>query len=142
MALLLGAIADDFTGATDLANTLVRGGLGTVQTIGVPDGEMEASGLDAIVIALKSRTAPAAEAVSDSLAALRWLRERGAGQILFKICSTFDSRPEGNIGPVADALSDALGARLSIVCPAFPANRARSIAAICSSAACRSPNRR
>ena len=102
---LLGCIADDFTGATDLANMLVRGGMRTVQSIGIP-GADDAEGLaaDAIVIALKSRTLPVAEAIDESLAALTWLRERGCQQIFFKYCSTFDSTPRGNIGPVTDAL--------------------------------------
>ena len=110
--LLLGCIADDFTGATDLANMLVRAGMRTVQTIGVPRGADVASDADAIVVALKSRTIPAREAVAQSLAALEWLRARGARQFYFKYCSTFDSTDEGNIGPVADALLDALGADL------------------------------
>ena len=121
MSLLLGAIADDFTGATDLANNLVRAGMRTVQTIGVPGGHGVAEA-DAVVVALKSRTAPVAEAVADSLAACRWLRERGAAQIYFKVCSTFDSTPAGNIGPVAEALMDELSAAFAIVTPAFPEN--------------------
>jgi uncharacterized protein YgbK (DUF1537 family) len=123
---LLGCIADDFTGATDLANTLVRAGMRTVQTIGVPEDARLAGDADAVVVALKSRTIPAAEAVSQSLAALRWLRGAGARQIYFKYCSTFDSTPAGNIGPVADSLLDALGADFAIACPAFPEN-ARTI---------------
>ena len=122
MSVLLGCIADDFTGATDLASMLVRGGMRTVQTIGVPDDPRLAAGADAVVVALKSRTIPAAEAVSQSLAALAWLREAGARQIFFKYCSTFDSTPAGNIGPVADRLLDALGAAFTIACPAFPEN--------------------
>jgi uncharacterized protein YgbK (DUF1537 family) len=121
----LGAIADDFTGATDLANTLVRGGMRTVQTIGVPEGALDAEA-DAVVVALKSRTIPPADAVAQSLAALRWLQARGAQQIYFKYCSTFDSTPEGNIGPVTDALLDALhgeGQGFTIACPAFPTNQ-------------------
>jgi uncharacterized protein YgbK (DUF1537 family) len=134
---LLGCIADDFTGATDLANMLVRGGMRTVQTIGVPasDEPLEA---DALVVALKSRTVPAADAVAQSLAALNWLRAQGCRQFFFKYCSTFDSTDAGNIGPVADALLDALagsdpgagstGERdasadaFTIACPAFPEN--------------------
>lgn len=119
--MLVGCIADDFTGATDVANMLVRGGLRTVQAIGVPEGKSIAEGADAIVVALKSRTVPAQEAVAQSLAALRWLREAGARQLYFKYCSTFDSTDAGNIGPVADALLDALGERFTIACPAFPA---------------------
>jgi 3-dehydrotetronate 4-kinase len=121
--LLLGCIADDFTGATDLASMLVRAGMRTVQTIGVPHGADVAPDADAIVVALKSRTIAAGNAVSQSLAALDWLRARGARQFYFKYCSTFDSTDEGNIGPVADALLDALGASFTIACPAFPANQ-------------------
>ena len=118
--LLLGCIADDFTGATDLANNLVRAGMKVVQTIGVPRGPVE--GVDAVVVALKSRTIPSAEAVAQSLAALRWLREQGCGQFYFKVCSTFDSTPQGNIGPVAEALLQALGTDFCCVTPAFPEN--------------------
>lgn len=117
---VLGCIADDVTGATDLANMLVRGGMRTIQTIGVPAADFDPDGVDAVVVALKSRTAPVGEAVRDSLAALDWLRAAGCRQILFKYCSTFDSTDEGNIGPVADALLAALGGDLAIVCPAFP----------------------
>jgi hypothetical protein len=108
MAVLLGAIADDFTGATDLANTLVGQGMHAVQVIGVPGSPVDLGDAEAVVVALKSRTTPVANAVADSLAALAWLREQGAEQIFFKYCSTFDSTAEGNIGPVADALLDAL----------------------------------
>jgi len=117
----LGCIADDFTGATDLANNLVRSGMRAVQTIGVPDGAPPADA-DAVVVALKSRTVPAADAVQQSLAALRWLREHGEQQIYFKYCSTFDSTPAGNIGPVTEALMDALGTDFTIATPAFPDN--------------------
>lgn len=119
--MLLGCIADDFTGATDLANMLVRGGMRTVQTIGGPRG---AAGIDAdaVVVALKSRTVPAQDAIAESLAACRWLRAAGARQIFFKYCSTFDSTDRGNIGPVADALMTELGAGFTIACPAFPEN--------------------
>jgi uncharacterized protein YgbK (DUF1537 family) len=118
---LLGCIADDFTGATDLANMLVRGGMRAVQTIGIPasDTAIEA---DALIVALKSRTIPAADAVAQSLAALEWLRAQGCRQFLFKYCSTFDSTDQGNIGPVANALLDALGDDFTIACPAFPEN--------------------
>ncbi|MEZ0603463.1 3-oxo-tetronate kinase [Paraburkholderia sp. IW21] len=123
---LLGCIADDFTGATDLANMLVRGGMRTVQTIGVP-ASSEAVEADALVVALKSRTIPAADAVAQSLAALDWLRAQGCRQFFFKYCSTFDSTDAGNIGPVTDALLDALSAEggaaaFTIACPAFPEN--------------------
>ena len=122
MTLLLGSIADDFTGATDLANTLVRQGMRTVQLIEVPAAASPPPDADAIVVALKSRTIPAADAVRQSLAALDWLRRAGARQILFKYCSTFDSTDAGNIGPVADALLDALGSDFTVFCPAFPEN--------------------
>lgn len=118
---LLGCIADDLTGATDLANNLVRAGMRVVQTIGVP-AQQEAMGVDAIVVALKSRTIPATEAVPLSLDACRWLRQQGAQQIYFKICSTFDSAPRGNIGPVIEALMEELDSDFSIATPAFPEN--------------------
>ncbi|MDP9584301.1 UNVERIFIED_ORG: uncharacterized protein YgbK (DUF1537 family) [Burkholderia contaminans] len=122
---LLGCIADDFTGATDLANMLVKSGMRTVQTIGVPaDGAALDTMIDAdaIVVALKSRTIPAADAVAQSLAAYEWLRAQGCRQFFFKYCSTFDSTDAGNIGPVADALLDAAGGGFAIACPAFPEN--------------------
>ena len=122
MGIALGAIADDFTGATDLANTLVGEGVRVAQVIGVPDNSTEIGDADAVVVALKSRTNPAKEAVEQSLAALDWLRGQGTRQIVFKYCSTFDSTAEGNIGPVADALSEALGSKIAVICPAFPAN--------------------
>jgi uncharacterized protein YgbK (DUF1537 family) len=122
MPLLLGAVADDFTGATDLANTLVKGGMRTVQMIGVPQDGAAVPEADAIVVALKSRTAPVGDAVSESLAALAWLRNAGVRQVIFKVCSTFDSTDAGNIGPVADALLAALGAPFAPVSPAFPTN--------------------
>ena len=124
--MILGCIADDFTGATDLANNLVRAGMRVVQTIGVPVARegpaIDAADVDAIVVAVKSRTAPVAEAVADSLAAARWLRAQGAQQIYFKVCSTFDSTADGNIGPVAEALMAELNADFAIVTPAFPEN--------------------
>ncbi len=123
--LLLGCIADDFTGATDLANNLVRAGMRCIQTIGVPNDGASLQA-DAIVVALKSRTAPVAEAVAQSLAALHWLQAQGVQQIYFKYCSTFDSTPKGNIGPVTEALLDALhgpGQGFTIACPAFPVNQ-------------------
>jgi uncharacterized protein YgbK (DUF1537 family) len=118
---LLGCIADDFTGATDLANMLVRGGMRTVQTIGVPDSDARIEA-DALVVALKSRTVPRKQAVRQSLDALEWLRAQGCRQFFFKYCSTFDSTNRGNIGPVADALLDALKGEFTIACPAFPEN--------------------
>jgi len=120
--LLLGAIADDMTGATDLANTLVRAGMRTVQLIGVPPPGMTPPDAAAIVIALKSRTAPVGDAVAWSTASLDWLRGVGARQTFFKYCPTFDSTDHGNIGPVADALLKGLGSDFTIACPAFPEN--------------------
>ncbi len=120
MAVLLGAIADDFTGATDLCNTLVRRGMRTVQLIGVPAAGSVAPDAEAVVVALKSRTTPASEAIVESLAALAWLRRAGARQILFKYCSTFDSTDDGNIGPVAEALMAALDTDFTLFCSAFP----------------------
>lgn len=122
MPILLGAIADDFTGATDLANTLVKAGMRTVQMIGVPDAAGPLPDADAVVVALKSRTAPVSEAVGDSLAALDWLKAAGVRQVIFKVCSTFDSTDAGNIGPVGDALLHALDTPFAPVCPAFPTN--------------------
>ncbi|HEX9179516.1 MAG TPA: 3-oxo-tetronate kinase [Burkholderiales bacterium] len=121
MALLLGCIADDFTGGTDLAGMLVKAGMRTVQMIGVPKGPLP-EGIDAVVIALKSRTIAPEAAVAESLEALRWLRAAGCRQFYFKYCSTFDSTPAGNIGPVAEALMAELNTGFSIACPAFPAN--------------------
>lgn len=120
--IVLGAIADDFTGATDLANNLVRGGMRCLQVIGVPQEDIDLQEIDAVVVALKSRSCPADEAVDSSLAALAWLREQGARQLFFKYCSTFDSTDKGNIGPVSDALSEALCAAQTVMVPAFPVN--------------------
>ncbi|MFN9095067.1 MAG: 3-oxo-tetronate kinase [Alphaproteobacteria bacterium] len=120
MPLLLGCIADDFTGATDLANTLVKGGMTAVQVIGVPTGPLPEA--DAIIIALKSRTAPVGDSVGQSLAACDALLAAGAKQIFWKYCSTFDSTDQGNIGPVADALLKRLGSGFALACPAFPTN--------------------
>ena len=122
MGALLGCIADDFTGGTDLAGMLVKSGMRTIQTVGVPKGPAPTD-VDAIVVALKSRTVPAEDAVRESLAALRWLQDAGCRQFYFKYCSTFDSTPKGNIGTVAEALMEALGTKFTIACPAFPANR-------------------
>ena len=120
--MLLGAIADDFTGATDLCSMLVRGGMRTVQVIGTPAPDDPVPDADAVVVAIKSRTAPVAWAVAQSLAALDWLRRAGARQFFFKYCSTFDSTEQGNIGPVTDALIQALDCGFSLHCPAFPTN--------------------
>ena len=121
MPLILGCIADDFTGGTDLAGMLVKAGMRTVQMIGVPQAPL-GDDIDAVVIALKSRTTPAEDAIAESLAALDWLQQAGCRQIYFKYCSTFDSTPKGNIGPVAEALMQALGCNFTIACPAFPVN--------------------
>ncbi|MDJ0639895.1 MAG: four-carbon acid sugar kinase family protein [Paracoccaceae bacterium] len=121
MTTVLGCIADDFTGATDLAGLLARSGADVSLRIGIP--KVQASEAAAFeVIALKSRTAPVSEAVSEALAALEWLRTAGAQRFFWKYCSTFDSTPEGNIGPVAEALMEALGTDQTIYCPAFPEN--------------------
>ncbi|QRM56191.1 3-oxo-tetronate kinase [Sinorhizobium sp. BG8] len=122
--MLIGVIADDFTGASDIANTLAKGlpgqgGLRTVQYLGIPV-EDAAADVDAGVIALKSRSIAAADAVEQSLSALDWLLRQGCRQIVFKYCSTFDSTPAGNIGQVGEALADALGVKGVVACPAFP----------------------
>jgi len=119
--LLLGCIADDFTGATDLANNLVRAGMRVVQTIGVPTEPLSAE-VDAVVVALKSRTIAPQDAIDQSLQALQWLQGQGAQQIYFKYCSTFDSTAQGNIGPVTEALMHALQTDFTIATPAFPDN--------------------
>jgi 3-dehydrotetronate 4-kinase len=116
----LGCIADDYTGASDLANTLTRQGLRTVQTIGVPSDDLKLPEVDAVVVSLKSRSIEAGEAVARSREADKWLRSRGAGHVLFKICSTFDSTDAGNIGPVMDALRADCGEKVVLVTPAFP----------------------
>lgn len=118
----LGVVADDFTGATDVASMLVRAGMRTVQLIGVPEADRATPDADAIVVALKTRTVPAADAVAESLAALRWLQRAGMRQCYFKYCSTFDSTPAGNIGPVTESLMAALGTDFTLACPAFPEN--------------------
>lgn len=118
---ILGCIADDLTGATDLCNNLVRAGMRVVLTVDIPRAA-EPLPADAIVVALKSRTIPPADAVVQSLAACRWLRKQGVRQIYFKICSTFDSTPKGNIGPVIEALMDELDCDFSAVVPSFPDN--------------------
>ena len=120
MTLALGCIADDYTGASDLANTLTRCGLRTVQTIGVPADRLALPDVDAVVVSLKSRSIESSLAVSRSRAADKWLRGRGAGHVLFKICSTFDSTDAGNIGPVMDALRADSGDAIVLVTPAFP----------------------
>ena len=125
MAVLLGCIADDFTGGADLAGMLVKAGMKTIQLIGVPTG-LGPKDVDAIVIALKSRTNSVTEAVDESLKALEWLKSQDCQQFYFKYCSTFDSTSAGNIGPVAEALMKALNTNFTIACPAFPANK-RSI---------------
>ncbi|TBA98363.1 3-oxo-tetronate kinase [Rhizobium ruizarguesonis] len=120
MVILLGSIADDYTGASDLANTLTKNGLRTVQTVGIPDPSLALPDVDAVVVSLKIRSVPASDAVAAAASAERWLRQRGAGHVLYKICSTFDSTDAGNIGPVTEALSDAAGGGIVLVTPAFP----------------------
>ncbi|WIM13216.1 3-oxo-tetronate kinase [Enhydrobacter sp.] len=119
---VLGVIADDFTGATDIAGMLVKGGMRTLQTIGVPARSVVPDDVDAIVVALKTRSIAARDAVAQSLQALRALQDAGCVRFFFKYCSTFDSTDQGNIGPVGDALLEALKARQAIYCPAFPEN--------------------
>ena len=121
MSLRLGSVADDYTGASDLASTFAGEGLQVVQTIGVPSASLALPEVDAVVVALKTRSVPAPEAVARSLDAEAWLRARGAGHVLFKVCSTFESTDAGNIGPVTDALAGRSGA-VPLVCPAFPRN--------------------
>jgi len=118
----LGCIADDLTGASDLALMLAREGLRTIQTIGVPREDLDLAGADAVVVALKSRTIPPQEAIEQSLAAATALRKAGASHLFFKYCSTFDSTDEGNIGPVTEALLAFTGSDFTLACPAFPAN--------------------
>ncbi|MGO8063492.1 3-oxo-tetronate kinase [Rhizobium johnstonii] len=120
MAIFLGSIADDYTGASDLANTLTKNGLRTVQTVGIPHPSLALPDVDAVVVSLKIRSVPASDAVAAAASAERWLRQRGAGHVLYKICSTFDSTDAGNIGPVTEALSDAAGGGIVLVTPAFP----------------------
>jgi uncharacterized protein YgbK (DUF1537 family) len=120
VTLALGCIADDYTGASDLANTLTRCGLRTVQTIGVPAGDLPLPEVDAVVVSLKSRSIETSLAVARSRNAEKWLRGRGAEHVLFKICSTFDSTDAGNIGPVMDALRADSGDAIVLVTPAFP----------------------
>ena len=115
----IGVIADDFTGASDIALTLAEGGMRTAQFVGIPGSDTD---VEAGVVALKSRTIPVADAVSQSLSACDWLLSQGAEQIIFKVCSTFDSTDAGNIGHVAEALGNHLDARHILTCPAFPAN--------------------
>ncbi|GJD57519.1 3-oxo-tetronate kinase [Methylobacterium dankookense] len=120
MTLSLGCVADDYTGASDLANTLTKAGLRTVQTIGIPADDLALPEVDAVVVALKSRSIPADRAVALSREADAWLRGRGAAHVMFKICSTFDSTDQGNIGPVLDALREDAGEAIALVTPAFP----------------------
>ncbi len=117
----LGVIADDFTGATDIASFLVQNGLSTIQFNGVPHSS-DTLDAQAIVISLKSRSCPAEQAIKQSLAALKWLQQQGCERFYFKYCSTFDSTAQGNIGPVTDALLAALGETQTVICPALPVN--------------------
>jgi uncharacterized protein YgbK (DUF1537 family) len=121
--LLLGCIADDLTGATDLGVNLSREGLSVIQVNGVPAADFAVPAADAVVVALKSRTIAAEDAIAQSLAALAWLRARAAPRIYFKYCSTFDSTPRGNIGPVTEALAAAVGAGIVPATPAYPRNQ-------------------
>ena len=123
MSVLLGCIADDFTGGTDLANTLVRQGMRTVQINGLPSGPLSLPATDALIVSLKCRSVEPASAVHMCREALTWLRQQGCRQFFWKYCSTFDSTAQGNIGPVAEALLEDLGAPLTLVCPAFPENK-------------------
>jgi len=118
----IGCIADDYTGASDAASFLVKGGLQTVLLNDIPDASFSTDGLDAVVIGMKIRSVPPAEAVSAAMAAMDRLLEMGARQIYYKYCSTFDSTPAGNIGPVMDALADALDEPYTLLCPSLPAN--------------------
>src|ERR1700730_4899870 len=120
MSIVLGCIADDYTGASDLANTLTRNGLRTIQTIGVPNPTLELPEVDAVVIAVKIRSVPSQEAVAAARAAHRWLATQGASHVLYKICSTFDSTDAGNIGPVTEALRVDTATSVVLVTPAFP----------------------
>ena len=120
MPITLGCIADDFTGATDLANMLVKGGLKTIQLLGTPSKNDVVPSVDAVIIALKTRTIPVEDAIEQSLQAMNWLKNAGVKQFFFKYCSTFDSTDEGNIGPVIDALMAGLETQFTIACPAFP----------------------
>ncbi|MGO2513626.1 3-oxo-tetronate kinase [Marinomonas polaris] len=119
--MLLGVIADDFTGATDIAGFLVENGMRTIQVNGIPSANTEINA-DAVVVSLKSRSCPTEQAIEQSVAALKWLQAQGCKQFYFKYCSTFDSTAKGNIGPVTDALLDVLGEDFTIVCPALPVN--------------------
>jgi len=121
MTTYFGAIADDFTGATDLASLLARSGVPVSLRVGIPEGPPKRTA-PLEIIALKCRTAPVGEAVAAALAAFEWLRQAGAQRFFWKYCSTFDSTPQGNIGPVAEALMKALKADQTIYCPAFPEN--------------------
>jgi uncharacterized protein YgbK (DUF1537 family) len=120
MTILLGSIADDYTGASDLANTLTKNGLRTVQTVGIPDPSLVLPDVDAVVVSMKIRSVAAADAVAAATEAERWLRKRGAAHVLYKVCSTFDSTDAGNIGPVTEALNTAAGGGTALVTPAFP----------------------
>ena len=118
----LGIIADDFTGGTDIAGFLVQNGLSVTQYLGVPQSSLMEQPSDAVVISLKSRSCPVEEAVNDSLSALKWLQKQGCKKLFFKYCSTFDSTDKGNIGPVTDALLDALQSNITVMVPALPVN--------------------
>lgn len=122
MSIRLGIIADDFTGATDIASFMALSGWQVIQLNGIPDETLDISTADAVVISLKSRSCPAEEAIALSLQASEWLQAHGCQRLYFKYCSTFDSTPAGNIGPVTDRLLALTGAPLAIICPALPVN--------------------
>lgn len=120
---IFGCVADDFTGASDAASFLVKGGMSVQLFNGIPaKGSRVGEGIQAIVIALKSRTQDTGEAVADTLRALGWLKEQGVERFYLKYCSTFDSTPKGNIGPAADAAMEFLGVSYTVLCPALPVN--------------------
>ncbi len=117
---MIAAVADDFTGATDVAVAFKNAGLRVGIVFGVPGRSTPSQRYDALVIALKTRTIPAGDAVAQTLRSVRWAREQGYDRFYFKYCSTFDSSPRGNIGPVADALADQFRAEIVVVTPASP----------------------
>lgn len=120
--IILGCVADDFTGASDAASFLRAAGLRVIMCTGIPETAEQISDCDAVVIALKCRSTPAAEAVRETAEAFRWLHSVGAKQLYYKYCSTFDSTREGNIGPVMDAALAETGEKYTVLCPALPVN--------------------
>lgn len=120
--MIIGCIADDFTGASDAASFLVKGGMQTILFNGIPQEKERTESCQAIVIALKTRTQKTEDAVKETLKAAEWLKENGAKQLYIKYCSTFDSTPKGNIGPIMDALLEKYEVPTTILCPALPVN--------------------